>query len=207
MPALHALSLTDLLDRIAAAEPTPGGGSVAAIAGALGTALGQMVAGLPRTRHDNDEERAALAAVRGPLAELRARLVGLADDDTAAFDRLMAAFRLPKTSDGDKMARRAAIQAATRGATTVPLDTAAACGRVLGLLETVAALGNPSASSDLLVALGMLNAAAQGAAANVRINLEGLTDESFRTEAAARIAAILDEVTTHTDAARAALQG
>jgi formiminotetrahydrofolate cyclodeaminase len=207
MPPLHALSLTDLLDRVAAAEPTPGGGSVSAIAGALGTALGQMVAGLPRTRHDNDEERAALATVRGPLADLRTRLVKLADDDTAAFDRLMAAFRLPKASDADKAARRAAIQAATRDATTVPLETAAACARVLELLGTVAARGNPSASSDLLVALGMLKAAADGAAANVRINLEGLTDESFRTDASARIAAILDEVAAHTHTANAALQG
>jgi formiminotetrahydrofolate cyclodeaminase len=207
MPPLHALSLTDLLDRIAAPEPTPGGGSVAAIAGALGAALAQMVAGLPRTRHDNDEERALLATVRGPLAELRTRLVTLADDDTAAFDRLMAAFRLPKAGDADKAARRTAIQAATRDATTVPLETAAACARAIELLGTVAARGNPAASSDLLVALGMLKAAADGAAANVRINLEGLTDESFRAEASTRIAAILDEVAAHGDAANAALQG
>jgi formiminotetrahydrofolate cyclodeaminase len=71
----------------------------------------------------------------------------------------------------------------------------------------VAALGNPSASSDLLVAIGMLRAAAEGAAANVRINLESLTDESFRADAAARISAVLDEVATHTHAATAALQG
>jgi formiminotetrahydrofolate cyclodeaminase len=207
MPPLHALSLTDLLDRVAAPSPTPGGGSVAAVAGALGTALTQMVAGLPRTRHDSDEERAMLATVQGPLAELRARLLALADDDTAAFDRLMAAFRLPKASDADKAARKAAIQAATRDATTVPLQTAVACARVLDLLGTVAALGNPSASSDLLVAIGMLRAAADGAAANVRINLESLTDESFRADAATRIAAVLDEVATHTHAATAALQG
>jgi formiminotetrahydrofolate cyclodeaminase len=207
MPPLHALTLTDLLDRVAAAEPTPGGGSVSAIAGALGTALVQMVAGLPRTRHDNDEERAALLHVRDPLAELRSRLLTLADDDTAAFDRLMAAFRLPKASDADKAARRAAIQAATRDATTVPLETAAACARVLELLGTVATLGNPSASSDLRVASGMLNAAAEGAAANVRINLEGLTDESFRGSASTRIAAILDEVAAHSHAVNVALQG
>ncbi len=207
MPPLHALSLTDLLDRVAAPSPTPGGGSVAAVAGALGTALTQMVAGLPRTRHDNDEERAMLATVQGPLADLRARLLALADDDTAAFDRLMAAFRLPKATDADKAARTAAIQAATRDATTVPLQTAVACARVLDLLGTVAALGNPSASSDLLVAIGMLRAAAEGAAANVRINLDSLTDESFRADAATGIAAVLDEVATHTHAATAALQG
>lgn len=207
MPPLQTLTLTDLLDRVAAPSPTPGGGSVAAVAGALGTALTQMVAGLPRTRHDNDDERAMLATVQGPLADLRARLLALADDDTAAFDRLMAAFRLPKATDTDKAERKAAIQAATRDATTVPLQTAVACARVLDLLGTVAALGNPSASSDLLVAIGMLRAAAEGAAANVRINLGSLADESFRADAAARIAATLDEVAAHTHAATAALQG
>jgi formiminotetrahydrofolate cyclodeaminase len=207
MLPLHALSLNDLLDRVAAPAPTPGGGSVSAIAGAFGTALTQMVAGLPRTRHDNDDERAALATVQEPLAALRVRLLALADDDTAAFDRLMAAFRLPKVTDADKTARRAAIQTATRDATTVPLQTAVACARVLDLLATVAALGNPSASSDLLVAMGLLRAAADGTAANVRTNLESLTDETFRADAAARIAAVLDEVATHSHAATAALQG
>ncbi len=207
MPALSSLPLTALLDRIASPEPTPGGGSVSAVAGAMGAALVQMVAGLPRTRHDNDEERAVLATLATPLAELRARLLALADEDTAAFDGLMAAFRLPKSSDDEKAARREAIQAATREATTVPLQTAVAAARVLDLAGTVAALGNPSASSDLLVAAGMLRAAAEGGAANVRINLEGIKDDTFRADAAARIAAVLDEVAAHGQAITVALQG
>lgn len=204
---LSSLPLTALLDRIASPEPTPGGGSVSAVAGAMGTALVQMVAGLPRTRHDNDEERAVLATLATPLADLRARLLALADEDTAAFDGLMAAFRLPKSTDDEKAARREAIQAATREATTVPLQTAVAAARVLDLAGTVAALGNPSASSDLLVAAGMLRAAAEGGAANVRINLEGIKDDTFRADAAARIVAVLDEVATHGHAITAALQG
>lgn len=207
MSALSSLPLTALLDRVASPEPTPGGGSVSAVAGAMGTALVQMVAGLPRTRHDNDEERAVLATLAAPLADLRARLLALADEDTAAFDGLMAAFRLPKSTDDEKAARREAIQAATREATTVPLQTAVAAARVLDLAGTVAALGNPSASSDLLVAAGMLRAAAEGGAANVRINLEGIKDDTFRADAAARIAAVLDEVATHGHAITAALQG
>ncbi|MGD9901972.1 MAG: cyclodeaminase/cyclohydrolase family protein [Vicinamibacterales bacterium] len=207
MPPLSSLTLTALLDRVAAPEPTPGGGSVAAVAGALGTALVQMVAGLPRTRRNDDDERAVLASLAAPLADLRERLLGLADEDTAAFDRLMAAFRLPKASDDDKAARRAAIQAATREATAVPLQTAVVAARALDLAGTVAALGNPSAASDLRVGVGMLAAAAEGAAANVRINLETITDEAFRADAAARIAAVLDEVTTHSQAVTAALQG
>jgi formiminotetrahydrofolate cyclodeaminase len=207
MSGLPSLPLTALLDRVAAAEPTPGGGAVAAIAGAFGAALVQMVAGLPRTRHDTNEERAVLATLAAPLADLRARLLALADEDTAAFDHLMAAFRRPKASDEEKAARREAIQAATREATTVPLQTAVVAARVLDLAGTVAALGNPSASSDLLVGMGMLRAAAEGAAANVRINLEGIKDDAFRADAAARIAAVLDEVATHGHAVTAALQG
>lgn len=180
---------------------------MSAIAGAFGAALAQMVAGLPRTRHATDDERAVLASLQAPLADLRERLVELADEDTGAFDWLMAAYRMPKSTDEEKTARRAAIQTATRDATTVPLQTAMACARVLDLVGTVAALGNRSASSDLLVAMGLLRAAAEGAAANVRTNLEGIVDETFTADATARITAVLDEVTTHTHAATAALQG
>ena len=198
---------TELLDRVAAPEPTPGGGSVSAIAGAFGAALAQMVAGLPRTRHDTDDERAALATLHAPLADLRERLVALADEDTAAFDRLMAAFRLPKASDEDKTARRAAIQAATRDATTVPLQTAVACARVLDLVGTVAALGNPSASSDLLVAMGMLRAGGRGRRGQRADQPRRPGRRGLHGDASARIAAVLDEVATHTHAATAALQG
>ena len=118
--------------------------------------------------------------MNAPLSDLRERLLALADEDTAAFDRLMAAFRLPKGSDEEKAARRAAIQAATRDATTVPLQTAVVCARALDLIVTIAALGNPSASSDLLVAMGVLRAGAEGAAANVRTNLGGLDDDDLQ---------------------------
>jgi methenyltetrahydrofolate cyclohydrolase len=207
MTALSDLSLTEVLNRVAAPAPTPGGGSVSAIAAAFGVALAQMVAGLPRTRHDSEEERAVLATLHAPLGDLRERLLGLADEDAAAFDRLMAAFRLPKVSDEDKTTRRAAVQAAMRDATTVPLQTAVVCVRALELIVTIAALGNPSASSDLLVAMGVLRAGAEGAAANVRTNLESLADETFRSDVSTRIAAVLDEVMTHTHAATASLQG
>ena len=163
-----------------------------------------MVAGLPRTRHDTDDERAVLATLHAPLADLRERLLELADEDTAAFDRLMAAFRLPKATDEEKTARRAAIQAATRDATTVPLQTAMVCARALDLIVTVAALGNPSASSDLLVAMG----AAARPAPRAPPPTCGPTSRAWstrpsRSDASTRIAAVLDEVTTHTHAATA----
>ena len=177
-----------MLDRVAAPEPTPGGGTVAAIAGAFGVALAQMVAGLPRTRHEHATRSApVLATLQAPLADLRERLLALADEDAAAFDRLMAAFRLPKGTDEEKAARRAAVA----GGDARRDDRAAADrGGVRPALEaivTVAALGNPSASSDLLVAMG----AAAGRRPRAppptsATNLEGLDDETFRSDASTR---------------------
>jgi len=204
---LAAQTLTEILDRIASPDPTPGGGSVAALAAACGAALAEMVAGLPRTRQNSDEERAALGALRGPLTAHRARLTALVDLDTDAFNDLMAAFRLPKAADDEKAARRAAIQAATKTATLVPLETVELCGRVLSLVTTVAAKGNPSAASDLAVAIGMLRAAGDGAAANVRINLDGITDEAFKTETSTRLAAMLAELEAAAGLAGRALAG
>lgn len=207
MPSLASLPFTQLLDRIASPEPTPGGGSVSAVAAACGAALGMMVAALPRTRHDLDEERAVLLAVRGTLCEHRARLVELADLDAEAFDLLMAAFRLPKTNDDEKGRRRTAIQTAMRGATTVPLETAQVCAAVLKAIEKVAGTGNPSAASDLAVAIGLLRAAADGAAANVRTNLSSVSDAAFTEETARRLSAVLDEIAVSAEVATAALEG
>ena len=106
----------------------------------------------------------------------------------------MAAYRLPKATDDDKTARTSAIQQALRGATEVPLDTLRACADALGHAKTVAAYGNASAASDTGVAIGLLKAAASGAAANVRINLEGLKDERFKTATAAETARLLAPV-------------
>lgn len=198
-------SLSEILDRIASPDPTPGGGSVSAMAGACGAALAEMVAGLPKTRQNSDEERAALGALKAPLAGHRSRLTALVDIDTDAFDGLMAAFRLPKGSDEEKAARRAAIQGATKHATAVPLETAEVSAQVLALLVTVAAKGNPSASSDVRVAAGVLRAAVDGAAANVRINLGGMADEAFTADATARLEAAMALASSAADQVVAAL--
>ncbi len=120
-------SLSDVLDAFSSSDPTPGGGSAAALAGALGASLLAMVAGLPKTRSNTPEERAALDAARAKILELRARLIDLIDRDAAAYDTVVAAYRLPKGTDEEKAARKSAIQAALQLATSVPLETC--CGR------------------------------------------------------------------------------
>lgn len=174
------MTVAQLLAALASPDPTPGGGTAAAIAGAMATSLLVMVTGLARSQNNRDDEKAALANARTALEPITARLMELADADTQAFDEVMAAYRLPKSTDEDKAARTRAIQAALRGATEVPLETLRACVEAAAHGRVVADYGNQSAASDVGVAIGLLKAAAEGAAANVRINLTGLKDEAFK---------------------------
>ena len=179
------MSVAQLLDALSSANPTPGGGTAAAIAGAMGTSLLVMVTSLARSKNNTDDEKAALAKARDVLMPLTAHLRQLADNDAQSFDRVMAAYRLPKNSDEEKTARTQAIQSALQGATIVPLDTLRACADALAHARVVAEHGNRSAASDAGVAIGLLRAAASGAHANVQINLDGIKDEAFRTKTGA----------------------
>lgn len=194
-------SVAQLLDALASANPTPGGGTAAAIAGAMGTSLLVMVTGLAKSKHDVDDEKAALAGARRHLMPITVRLTQLADADSAAFDRVMAAYRLPKTTDQEKAARTLAIQGALQGATTVPLDTLRACADALAHARAVAEHGNRSAASDAGVAIGLLRAAAAGAQANVQINLEGIKDEAFKATTGAEAARLSAAATANAHAA------
>src|SRR5512139_3591574 len=161
--SFSTLSVHEFIQSLASSEPTPGGGTAAAIAGAMGTGLLIMVAGLARTRGNTDDERAILAGVRERLVPLADALERCADRDTEAFNVVMAAYRRPKATDEEKAARKAAIAEAMRGATEAPLETLRLVVRALELGETVARHGNPSAASDVGVGAGLLAAAADGA--------------------------------------------
>ncbi|MBY0496177.1 MAG: cyclodeaminase/cyclohydrolase family protein [Cyanobacteria bacterium] len=176
-------------------NPTPGGGTAAAIAGAMGTSLLVMVAGLTKSKNNTGEEKAALARAKAALEPITSQLTNLADADAASFDAVMAAYRLPKASDEEKSARTRAIQSALKGATEVPLETLRACANALAHGRAVVDYGNPSAESDTGVAIGLLQAAANGAAANVRSNLGGLKDEAFKSATEAETARLLDAAT------------
>jgi methenyltetrahydrofolate cyclohydrolase len=182
------MTVAQLLAALASPNPTPGGGTAAAIAGAMGTSLLVMVAGLAKSKNNLDDEKSALANARAALEPISSRLMQLADADTDAFDQVMAAYRKPKATDEEKAARTKAIQSALRGATEVPLDTLRACVDALSHAKAVEDFGNASAASDVGVAIGLLRAAAQGAAANVEINLTGLKDEAYKNATAAETA-------------------
>ena len=206
MNPLVSLTVHEVMARVAAPTPTPGGGAVAAISGAFGTALTEMVAALPRTRRNAPEERVTLDQVRPALSASRARLETLADLDSEAFDRVLRSHRLPQSTAAEQAARRDAIAEATKDATRVPLETARVCADVLARAVTVAGAGNRAAMSDLLVAIGIVRAAAEGAAANVRANLDTLDDEEFLRNSTAQLVATLDDVMHSAHRALGALQ-
>ena len=195
-----ARTLTQFFDDLASSAPTPGGGTASAMAGAMGASLLMMVAGLPKSRTNADVERTTLDACRATLGELRAALTRAADDDATAFDAVMAAYRLPKATDEEKAVRKAAIARAMRGATEAPLTTLGLSVQALACGVTVAQHGNPSASSDVRVAALLLKAAAEGAAANIRINLDGMTDTDYRDATAATMAQALREADASVEA-------
>jgi formiminotetrahydrofolate cyclodeaminase len=180
-------SLNEVLDAFSSSDPTPGGGSAAALCGALGASLLAMVAGLPKTRTNTLEERARLDAARAKMLALRSRLVDLIDRDAASYDAVVAAYRLPKGTDADKTARTPAIQAALKLATDVPVDTMLVCGEVMDEAVDVAEASNPSARSDIAVGMQTLTTAIQGALLNVEANIGSITDQTFVADVSSRI--------------------
>lgn len=205
MPRFADLPVSEFLEALASPSPTPGGGTAAAVGGAMGASLLMMVASLKKTRGGGDEERVALDEARAALVSVRDRILALADSDSAAFDAVMTAYRLPKATDEEKAERTRGIQQAMQGATTAPLDTLRAVVEAMAHARVVAAHGNPSAASDVRVALELLEAAAAGATANVEINLGELEDEAFKKATASDVLSLTNKVTESAASARAVL--
>jgi methenyltetrahydrofolate cyclohydrolase len=172
-------TVSQFLDELASNSPAPGGGSVAALAGAVGTALGSMVCNLTIGKKKYVDVQEELKAVLERTESLRKELTQLIDIDTEAFNCVMAAFGLPKTTEQEQGARAAAIQEATKGATMVPLSVMRSCEKALVYVKTIAQRGNKNSASDAGVAALMLRAGCSGAALNVRINLGGINDSVF----------------------------
>jgi len=169
----------EVLAGFSSPDPTPGGGSASALASALGTSLLIMVSGLAKTRTGADGERAALAAVAPNLVDIRARLTQAIDDDAAAYDSVIAAYKRPKATAEEQQIRKDAVQTALRGATDVPLRVVRLSGAALSAAETIADNGHASAASDVGVAVALLRAGLHGARLNVEINLGSVRDEAY----------------------------
>ena len=197
--------LTALLAAFRSPSPTPGGGSASALAGALGASLLAMVASMPKHRAASEEDIDRLQAAAQRCTELSHQLTGLVDRDSEAYDLVVAGYRLPKASEGEKAERAARIQQALRTAVDVPLEVMRRCSEAIEAGAIVATFGNPNAASDVGVGLELLLAAERGARFNVEINLAALKDEAYVARVRQQSATLDSECAAGADAIRARL--
>jgi formiminotetrahydrofolate cyclodeaminase len=179
MTDFSKLSLSDFLGALASPEPTPGGGTAAATAGAMGATLVEMVAALTLSKEKFASSHEAVRSIAQAARGARDELLRLAREDSDAYDGVVAARRLPKESPEEKAERSRRLAAANRAATEVPMRTARAAVRLLSTLPELVEKGNPSAASDAGAAALLLEAATEAALLNVGINLSGISDSSF----------------------------
>ncbi|MCH7845495.1 MAG: glutamate formimidoyltransferase [Acidobacteria bacterium] len=175
---LRTKSLADFADQVSTSSPAPGGGSVAALVGALSAALSAMIAAVTFGTTGMEDTRPAMESTGSQAQALKDWFLEAVDRDADAFNEVMSAIRMPHETSEDTSARDAAMAAANRGATLVPLQVLEHCADALELALVVAERGNPNTVSDAGVAGTCAVAAAKGASLNVRINLEGLDGDT-----------------------------
>jgi glutamate formiminotransferase/formiminotetrahydrofolate cyclodeaminase len=193
------MKVTDFTNLLSTDAPAPGGGSVAALCGALSGALSSMVSALTHGKKGYEKafEDAEDIGVRGQ--ELKAEFLADVDRDTEAFNKVMAAMRLPKKTDEEKAARAAALEEASKDATMVPLDVLRRTRDAAAIARKIAEIGNKNSVSDAGVAALAARTAAEGAYLNVAINLPGIDDGRFRKDTLAEADKIRNEVVKHTE--------
>ncbi len=172
-------STFDFVDEVSRDTPAPGGGSVAALAGALGGALAAMVANLSVGKGEYDERYAELCSIAERAQAVKDALVRGVDDDTRAFDMVIEAMRMPKDTEAERLERAAAMQEGYKAATRVPLRTVEQCRDALALCEEMGRIVDPEMASDVGSGALLAHAGAQAAGYNVRINLRHITDGGF----------------------------
>ena len=187
------LSLSGFSNETLSESPAPGGGSVAAYVGALGAALGSMVANLSAHKRGWDDRWDEFSDWAEKGKQIHDRLLKLVDEDTAAFNAIMDAFGLPKNTDQEKKTRSAAIQAATKHAIEVPFEVMQTAYSSLEVLQAMATIGNPNSLSDAGVGALCARTAVYGAYLNVRINASGLADKTYSNEIILRAKGILEK--------------
>ncbi len=179
MTEFAGLPIRQFLSDLASSAPTPGGGTAAAVAGAMGAGLAEMVTALTLAREKYAASHDAMRPIAQAAAAAREELLALAREDAEAYDGVVAARRLPRDTDEQKALREERISAANRRAAEVPMRTARTAARLLDAMPELAEKGNPNAASDAGAAALLLEAAAQAALLNVAINLPGVSDQGF----------------------------
>src|ERR1039457_854434 len=191
--SLLKMDLRQFCNETLSDSPAPGGGSVAALMGALGVSLGGMVANLSAGKRGWEEKLGYFSDWAVKAQQLKDELLFLVDEDTAAFNKVMDAFALPKESAEEKAARSAAMELANKYAAEIPLRVMETACKSYQLLAEMAEKGNPASISDVGVGVLALRACIDGAALNVRINLAGLKDEKLKSELQGKVQKISAE--------------
>ena len=177
--ALASMKINSFLSELASNSPAPGGGSVAALSGALSAALSSMVCNLTIGKEKYANVQDEIKEVLKKSEQLRKELTKLIDKDTEAFNDVIKAFKLPKETDKQKEVRTKAIQDGYKTATSVPLETAKTCEKILDIAKVAAEKGNQSSITDAAISAIMAKAGVEAAILNVKINLESIKDEKF----------------------------
>ena len=188
---LVGMTLRQFCNETLSDSPAPGGGSVAALVGALGVSLGGMVANLSASKAGWDDRISEFSDAAVRAQSLKDELLRLVDEDTLAFNKVMDAYKMPKASPEEAAARSAAIQAANQGAASTPLRVMEKAHEAYELLRAMAKDGNPNSITDAGVGALCIHTCIEGAALNVRINLGGIKDASFKAETASAVERIL----------------
>lgn len=187
------LTVKGFADVLASNEPAPGGGSTAALEGALGACLAAMVCQLTLGKKKYEEHEALVKGALDRASSLKEDFLRVIDEDTESFNAVSAVFTMPKDTDEEKAARSAAMQSALQGSTKPPLKMMELSAQTLEMVSEIVGKSNASAASDLGVAALSLKAAIQGAWLNVLINLGGIKDEGFVSEYKSKGEALLSK--------------
>lgn len=190
---LTQMTISDFLQELGSNSPAPGGGSIAALAGALGGALTTMVCRLTVGNSKYTEVQGEIETILAEADQLAVFLTQAVDADTEAFNKVMAAYKLPKATDVEKTFRSQAIQQAMQQAANLPLNVAECCLKVLNMAQRILTIGNANAASDAAVAGLMAHAGLHGALYNVKINLASIKEETFVAATQAKIKAIITQ--------------
>jgi len=183
----------DFVDEVSRDTPAPGGGSVAALAGAVGGALAGMVANLSVGKGEFDKHYDRLCSIAERAQDVKDALIRGVDDDTQAFDSVIEAMRMPKDTEAERAERARAMEEGYKAATRVPLGTVKLCRDALALCKEMAELADPEMVSDVGTGAHMARAGAHAAAYNVRINLRHISDEAFNREMREEVTALVAE--------------
>lgn len=191
--ALRDLSVTEFCSTTASDSPAPGGGSVSAVCGALAVSLAEMVGNLTCGKKGYEDVEADMKTALAELSQIRVKLLEAIDRDAAGFDAVMAAFAMPKATDEEKAARKAAIQDALKVAADIPMEVAETAFSVLPYTSLMAKRGNSNARTDALMACMCARTATLGALLNVEINVQSIRDEAYASRMRERIAFLRSE--------------